>query len=85
MEITLNIEDSRNIIEKANKILMAKNKDNYTLDDLIGIIDELTWSYDHLEEEFENYKQTINDNYKPIDPYITTSNKMIIPNTSLIL
>ncbi len=69
MEITLNIEDSRNIIEKANKILMAKNKDNYTLDDLIGIIDELTWSYDHLEEEFENYKQTINDNYKPIDPY----------------
>ena len=69
MEITLNIEDSRNVIEKANKILMAKNKDNYTLDDLIGIIDELTWSYDHLEEEFENYKQTINDNYKPIDPY----------------
>ena len=69
MEITLNIEDSRNVIEKANKILMAKNKDNYTLDDLIGIIDELTWNYDHLEEEFENYKQMINDNYKPIDPY----------------
>ena len=69
MEITLNIDDKREILEKANKILMAKSQDNYTLDDLIGIIDELTWSYDHLEEEFENYKQMINDNYKPIDPY----------------
>ena len=69
MEITLNVDDKKEILEKANKITMTKDKDNYTLEDLFGIIDELTWSYDHLEEEFENYKQMINDNYKPIDPY----------------
>lgn len=69
MEITLNIEDKRNIIERANKITMTQNKENYTLDDLIGIIEELTWSYHNLEEEFEDYKQMVNDNYKPIDPY----------------
>ena len=69
MEITLSIEDSREIIEKANHILMNQNKENYTLDDLIGIIDELTYQYDNLEEEFEDYKQMVQDNYKPIDPY----------------
>ena len=69
MEITLSIEDSREIIEKANHILMNQNKENYTLDDLIGIIDELTYQYDNLEEKFEDYKQMVADNYKPIDPY----------------
>lgn len=69
MEITLNIEDSREVLEKANKITNRKNKEHYTLDDLLNIIDDLNWEYDHLEEEFEDYKQTIQDNYKPIDPY----------------
>lgn len=70
MEITLNIEDSRNIIEKANSIILASNKENYTLDDLIAIIDELSTSYENLEERYEDYKQMIADNYKQIDPYL---------------
>lgn len=69
MEITLNIEDSREIIEKANQITMTQNKEHYTLDDLIGIIDELNSSYDYLEEKFEDYKKMVNDNYEEISPY----------------
>ena len=69
MEITLNIEDKRNIIERANKITMTQNKEHYTLDDLIGIIDELTSEYDHLEEEFMDYKAMIQDNYEEKNPY----------------
>lgn len=69
MEITLNIEDSRNIIEKANKIILAPNQDNYSLDDLISIIDELTHEYDHLEEEFMDYKAMVQDNYEEKNPY----------------
>ena len=69
MEITLNIEDKRNIIEKANKIILAPNQDNYSLDDLISIIDELTHEYDHLEEEFMDYKSMVQDNYEEKNPY----------------
>ena len=69
MEITLNIEDKRNIIEKANDILMTQNKENYTLDDLIGIIDELTYEIDRLQEEYDDYKKMVADNYKEVDPY----------------
>lgn len=69
MEITLSIEDKKDIIEKANKIILAQNKENYTLDDLINIIDELNMAYDNLEEEFEDYKQMVADNYREIDHY----------------
>ena len=69
MEITLNIEDKRSIIEKANKIILAPNQDNYSLDDLISIIDELTHEYDHLEEEFMDYKAMVQDNYEEKNPY----------------
>ena len=69
MEITVNIEDSRKIIERANRIMLAENKENYTLDELIGIIDELTYEYDHLEEEFTDFKAMIQDNYEEKNPY----------------
>jgi hypothetical protein len=69
MEITLSIEDSKEILEKANRIILAPNKENYTLDDLISIIDELTCEYDHLEEEFMDFKAMIQDNYEEKNPY----------------
>lgn len=69
MEITLSIEDKRNIIEKANKITSRENKENYTLDDLLDIMDDLNWEYDRLEEEAETLKDNVREYYKEKSPY----------------
>ena len=53
MEITLSIEDSRDIIESANRITGRENKENYMLDDILDIMDDLVMEYDRLDEEHE--------------------------------
>lgn len=71
MEIVIDVKnrDEQETIKNANSITLAQDQDSYTIGDLFRIIEELTWSYHNLEEEFEDYKQMIEDNYKPIDPY----------------
>lgn len=37
-----------------------------TEDDLIDMLDGMVQEYEHLEEELEDLKQNIEDNYRPI-------------------
>ena len=71
MEIVIDVKNrgEEETIKNANSITLTQYKDSYTIGDLFRIIEELTWSYHNLEEEFEDYKQMVEDNYKPIDPY----------------
>ena len=44
------------------------NKDTITLQEILEKYDELKSDYDYLNEEYENYKQCVKDNYKMISP-----------------
>lgn len=60
-------EDDENIIKKAEKIVGSNDKEYYTLEDLVNIIDNLTYEFNLLEEKIEDREQDIEDNYKRID------------------
>ena len=36
------------------------------LEELLGVHEELQMDYEHLEDTFRDYKQDVEDNYKPI-------------------
>lgn len=56
------LEDyDKRIIERANI-----TTDLISIDDLINIIDNLQWEKEHIEEEYIDFKQQVEDNYKPI-------------------
>lgn len=40
------------------------NKDLISIDDLLCTIEELDADYEHLKEEFDDFKQNVEDNYK---------------------
>lgn len=72
MKIELKDEDIK-IIEKAEKIVgyLERNGNYVNLDDLIGIIDNLVYEANRLEEKIEDLNKDIEDNYEPrkFDPY----------------
>lgn len=41
-------------------------KDLVSVDELIGLIEDLKGEYDYLEEQYEDLKRDMEDNYKPI-------------------
>lgn len=45
------------------------NKDLISIDDLIGLIEELDYHIDRLEEKINDIEQEIEDNYRPINNY----------------
>lgn len=69
MEITLSIEDCRDVIERANYITGNKNKENYTLDDLLGLLEDMTVEYGRLEEEHETLEDNVKNYYTEKSPY----------------
>lgn len=72
MKVELKDEDIK-IIEKAEKIVgyLERNGNYVNLDDLIGIIDNLVYEANRLEEKVEDLNKDIEDNYEPrkFDPY----------------
>lgn len=58
------------IIEKAEKIVgYGEREGEYTdLNDLIGIIENLLYEVDRLEEKLKDTEDYYHDNYKPIPP-----------------
>ena len=46
-----------------------KNKDLVSIDDLLGIIEDLYYENERLKEEFEDFKRQVEDNYEKISPY----------------
>lgn len=45
------------------------NKDIISVEELLGVIEDLYFEKEHLEEELEDFKRQAEDNYKPISPY----------------
>ena len=45
-----------------------KDKDFYSIDELIGIIEDLDSDVERLEDELKDIKRDMEDNYRPI-PY----------------
>ena len=41
-----------------------KEKDFYSIDELIAIIEDLSDDYESLQEEFKDYKEYVESNYK---------------------
>ena len=63
-----------NVMKKVEEITSTKYTDEYgylRIDDVQGLIDDLLSCYSHLEEEFEDLKNDIGENYIPKfnDPY----------------
>lgn len=58
--------------EELNEWIAKYFKENLiSIDDLLRLLEDLDYKIGCLEEEFEDYKQMIKDNYEPI-----SSNKM---------
>ena len=45
------------------------NKDIISIEDLLGVIEELYADKERIEEEYEDFKRQVEDNYEPISPY----------------
>ena len=48
---------------------MGIKKDLISVGELIGIIEDLYFEKERIEEEYEDFKKQVEDNYKPISPY----------------
>lgn len=48
---------------------LPKNKDLYTIDDLICAIEDMDGEIENLQSEIEIIKEDIRENYKPISDY----------------
>ena len=70
MEITLSIDDSKDVIERANEITGNENKEHYTLDDILDLLKDMTVEYGRLEEEHETLQENVRDYYKEKSPYV---------------
>lgn len=44
-------------------------EDLVSIDDILRVLEDLEFELDSLKEEFEDYKQMVEDNYKPISAY----------------
>lgn len=60
-EIFIDIRKEKELIKK-----LFFNKDYVSIEDLLAMIEELQDELDHKDEVFEDYKQFVADNYKPL-------------------
>lgn len=58
----IKIELNEELLNKVAEITMTRYDD----DDIESMIEDLVCYYHNLEEEFEDYKQNVQDNYKQI-------------------
>lgn len=67
MNIYFKKEDLINFDCISEKMLdrLGITQDIISIDDLLGILEDLYFEKEHLEEEIEDIKQDIEDNYKP--------------------
>ena len=56
--------------EELNKwIAKYFKEDLVSIDDILRVLEDLEFELDSLKEEFDDYKQMVADNYKPISAY----------------
>jgi hypothetical protein len=59
-------EDERELLDKVQKITdvdYGLESDFLDINDLFGVIKDLVWSYNLLEEKYQDQKQVMEDNY----------------------
>lgn len=66
MKFKLMISDE--LKDKISKITSTEYKE---LEDIECLIEDLIYYYEHLEEEFEDYKEYVKENYNMKSPYET--------------
>lgn len=52
-------EIPRNLVDE-----YFRDKDVVSIDDLIATLDDVDWKLKDLQDDFENFKEEVNDNYK---------------------
>lgn len=52
-------EIPRNLVDE-----YFRDKDIVSIDDLIATLDDVDWKLKDLQDDFENFKEEVNDNYK---------------------
>ena len=45
-----------------------KDKDFYSIDELISLIEDLDSELEHTKDEFEDFKNEVEENWRPISP-----------------
>lgn len=63
-ELYIKVEDLGGVIDK-----YFKGKTLISVIELIGLCEDLSCDLDRLEEEYEDYKNYVDDNYKERSPY----------------
>ena len=68
------LEINEKLIEKVKKITGFDYKSKgelVTYDDIVSMIEDLTCEYDVLQEEYDDFKQDVEDNYvsRPMSDY----------------
>ena len=64
-QVYINIKDMNECFTK--RYLQDEfKKDLVSVDELIGLIEDLKGEYDYLEEQYEDLKRDMEDNYKPM-------------------
>ena len=48
---------------------MGIKKDILSIEDLLVVLEELYADKERIEEEYEDFKRQVEDNYEPISPY----------------
>lgn len=64
MKETIKIEEE--LKEKIKDVTGCNVSEQLSLDDITGIIEDIICEYHRLEEEFEDYKENVRDNYRQI-------------------
>lgn len=64
-QIYINIKDMNECYLKRYLQEQFK-KDIVSIDEILGLLEDLKGDYDSLEEEFEGFKEKVEDNYKPV-------------------
>lgn len=54
------------IVMKGYNLDHFQEKDVYTWDEILSIIEDLECEIHSLQEEYDDFKQNVEDNYKPI-------------------
>jgi len=55
--------------EKIEKIIGGKYDYKLGIEDIESIIEELVYQYNNLQHEFDDYKDMVYENYKPISKH----------------
>ena len=69
MRIVNDVSGYDDVIQRANEITGSQEQDTYTIEDILGLLEDMTVEYGRLEEEQETLKENVRDYYTEKSPY----------------